>query len=1105
VNPSLAVLGGSVVPVPHLLTISTARAAASLNLGKAITGMIAPAVLGMIETTTKGMLMTKLKLGAAAVLLTIGGVMGTGMATGTGRLNDSPDEPKTNVRAVPTQAGSIQSREPSKDDSLPFPQEDSSSTVLLYFHDDNNEANLAMKPVMESLLHNGYAVKSIDARRFPLTVEKYQVKSFPCYVITVNGKEYVRTEGIQSASQLAGLFNPSVLFGVTNGVINQPTPALASPPSPPSEFDGLPRPVEGPGFPVLLQFYATWAGPGQMQPVVTRLAQLGYPIKSIDIDRAPELRERYKVDSVPMFILVDGSGNVLASKPGILSAENLAKFYNENRPKSPEPEPAITEPPAVISTPGPEPELTYQPNPKPWETVVRIKVHSSEKEWGFASGTIISSSDVDAIILTAAHPFRVKKGPQPTPRGFAVPITVDLFDGQLRERSPAQVMPAQQDIVGQLVDCDFDNNVALVRIRPGKRLLASRVVPIGWSPKKGMKMITVGCSHGEDATAWDTTILDPRIAMTNSVTKKPFFEIKCAHQPKEGRSGGGLYTSDGYIAGVCNFADPNEHVGLYAVPESIHKLLDRNDLASVYAKDPDAELAKPPTTVDVDINGQKHPAPDGMIAPAGHSPLAEPALVPQPNADDVIPPPADGPGFPYLMEFYHQNSSVAAQKEHQAEIARLTTRGYPIKSFDCAIQGDGKSPGRDMANRYEVLGYTTFILVDGQGNVIARMEEHEVATAANVAAFYNKNRSKSPKIALPIDSATDSRKANSIETDGPGSSMISLPKPWQTVVRVKIQIPGQPMGYSSGVVVKTSDNQAIVLTSAHNFRLSGAHDFRRTYIPKTPEQAELFSFAKDFQGQITVDLFDGNLTSQPKSNLPPTVGTRATDIPAKLLGFSLDSDLAVIRFPTGDETGNQILAVAPLVPPGWRPQPGITLQAVGCSFGYNPTVWDTTILDPAASYSKPANGFSPALLTKLMKCAHEPKPGRAGGGLFTPEGYLVGLCLFADSTEHVGLYQTPEELRRFLDNQNVETILNEILPDVPEVQPKAQTPPAKAEEVVKTSNAEPNRESSPLPRSTEPESPKPVSDDQRRIDELEKKLDRVLQALEGLKTDKKLE
>jgi hypothetical protein len=97
-----------------------------------------------------------------------------------------------------------------------------------------------------------------------------------------------------------------------------------------------------------------------------------------------------------------------------------------------------------------------------------------------------------------------------------------------------------------------------------------------------MKMVTVGCSHGADATAWDTTILDPRIGMSNTATKQSFATIKCAHQPKEGRSGGGLYTTDGYLAGVCDFADPNEHVGLYAVPEAIHRLLDRNQLTALY-------------------------------------------------------------------------------------------------------------------------------------------------------------------------------------------------------------------------------------------------------------------------------------------------------------------------------------------------------------------------------------------------------------------------------------------------------------------------------------------------------------------------------------------
>jgi hypothetical protein len=97
-----------------------------------------------------------------------------------------------------------------------------------------------------------------------------------------------------------------------------------------------------------------------------------------------------------------------------------------------------------------------------------------------------------------------------------------------------------------------------------------------------MKMYTVGCSHGQDATAWDTMILDPKVTMSNTATQKTFSEIKCKNQPKEGRSGGGLFTTDGYVAGVCDFADPNEHVGLYAVPQAIHRLLDRNQYTALY-------------------------------------------------------------------------------------------------------------------------------------------------------------------------------------------------------------------------------------------------------------------------------------------------------------------------------------------------------------------------------------------------------------------------------------------------------------------------------------------------------------------------------------------
>ena len=154
-------------------------------------------------------------------------------------------------------------------------------------------------------------------------------------------------------------------------------------------------------------------------------------------------------------------------------------------------------------------------------------------------------------------------------------------------RSPTG--PPKADYVesfpGRAVDYDFNLDVGLIVFRPGRQLPASRVVPAYWQPRSEplpMKMLTVGCSEGKDATAWHTRIMNPR--MKGFLQGQPSYEaIECENAPKQGRSGGGLFTTDGYIAGVCNFAEPQGNHGLYATPRSIYALLDRNNLAALYA------------------------------------------------------------------------------------------------------------------------------------------------------------------------------------------------------------------------------------------------------------------------------------------------------------------------------------------------------------------------------------------------------------------------------------------------------------------------------------------------------------------------------------------
>lgn len=220
-------------------------------------------------------------------------------------------------------------------------------------------------------------------------------------------------------------------------------------------------------------------------------------------------------------------------------------------------------------------------NPKPWESVVRIQV-IGERTKGFGSGTVIYSTPEESLVLTCAHIFKLDGRKQtPPPSKFPRRIVIDLFDGRLEGTDPARVHYAES-VEGKAVDYDFTLDVGLIRMKPGRQLPASRVVPASWDLQSRMKVVAVGCPEGHDATVWHTRVRRPRIL--NFLSGNPNYEaIECDVAPKEGRSGGGLYTMDGYVVGVCNFAEPQGNHGLYATPRSIYRILDKNDLASLYA------------------------------------------------------------------------------------------------------------------------------------------------------------------------------------------------------------------------------------------------------------------------------------------------------------------------------------------------------------------------------------------------------------------------------------------------------------------------------------------------------------------------------------------
>ena len=97
----------------------------------------------------------------------------------------------------------------------------------------------------------------------------------------------------------------------------------------------------------------------------------------------------------------------------------------------------------------------------------------------------------------------------------------------------------------------------------------------GYRPRRGEKILSVGCDWGGDPT-----VRRSYVTATDKISEPPTVQV--AGQPVEGRSGGGLFNAQGMVIGVCYAADPQDNEGLYASLASIWGELDRRGLSFVY-------------------------------------------------------------------------------------------------------------------------------------------------------------------------------------------------------------------------------------------------------------------------------------------------------------------------------------------------------------------------------------------------------------------------------------------------------------------------------------------------------------------------------------------
>ena len=465
---------------------------------------------------------------------------------------------------------------------------------------------------------------------------------------------------------------------------------------------------------VLLDFSANWCGHCRtMEPVVRRLESDGYPVRRIDVDRERTLATQHRVKGVPAYVLLV-DGQEVGRLEGATSYDRLVQLFRaadvqpakSALPAANHPRQASVASPAPVvrgqspenksfglpafnklgsmfdrkpsgsaanSAPAADPFAARGGSPAPpaesaapaaLRATVRLRVDDAKGQ-SIGTGTIIDTHDDEALIVTCGHIFRDSKGQGP--------ISVDLF-----------VPGAGQPVAGQLVGYDLDRDVGLVSIRPGLPVQPMRVAPADFAVARGQPVFSVGCDRGAAPS-----VLDSRITAVNRYVGPPNFEV--AGQPADGRSGGGLFSAEGYLIGICNAADPADKAGIYAALPTVQWQLDQLGLQYVYQSSP----VEVPATEAVVIAPQDEPAESPTVPARLKSVPPLTAVGIRDRAPDTTAATSDSAELICIVRNPKGGSDVILLDRVPRELLeRLSRDGRPVRLPDVHDAADARAPSR---------------------------------------------------------------------------------------------------------------------------------------------------------------------------------------------------------------------------------------------------------------------------------------------------------------------------------------------------------------------------------------------------------------------------
>jgi S1-C subfamily serine protease len=469
-----------------------------------------------------------------------------------------------------------------------------------------------MQPVVQRLQAEGRPVRQIDIDQSPQLAARFGVSGVPCFVMLVDGREVDRVEGAVGYERLAQMFaaaRPALQHAAPAAEIRGQSPDRA----------GL-----GGRFRQMLGGRRGEAGVPQQPSTTPPDVADGYasPYAAPGADAGPE-----PPAALGNFGPPPGASFGAPGVPEMAPNFQAAPLPQANAP-------AATQTWSATLPPAASPGAGVAPEQLALNASVRLKVDDGQF-FSYATGSIIGRGpNGEVLILTCGHVFRDSQG-----RGA---VSVELFGPQ-----------RQGPVPGRLIAFDLNRDLGLVSIPAPSQLPHVSLAASNVYLRDGLRVFSIGCDRGAEPT-----VREGRLAGVNRYLGTP--NLVATGRPVVGRSGGGLFDSEGRLVGVCRFADGETDEGIYVSYQAIHTQLEEWGVGGVL------EAASPATPLA------------GPAAPGATS-TAPPQNAAAPPAADATDQPADFDYTAVADEFAVQNAAPAAASAFGASGSSLVEPVFIIR------------------------------------------------------------------------------------------------------------------------------------------------------------------------------------------------------------------------------------------------------------------------------------------------------------------------------------------------------------------------------------------------------------------------------------------